>query len=167
MCVMATMLVTTVLTTAAGLMAQQEAAANSRRLANYQASVAEQQARAAQYEAENARKMAKYDAASLRREFLRAQGTQRSLLAAGGVSMGDGSAMDVLLDNAAQAGRERELRLYQGEMQAWRHERQADSLLGDAGASRIQAASSRVSGWTYVSAVSGAAGRAAGIIGGS
>ena len=131
------------------LIMQEEAAANQRRMANYQADMAETQARQARYEADNTRKLARYEAGSMRRDFLRAQGEQRSLLAAGGVSMADGSAMDVLLDNASEARRREELRLYQGEMDAWRTENQSRSLLADVGLNRMQASQSRVSGWTY------------------
>ncbi|UZP67384.1 hypothetical protein N1030_17580 [Desulfovibrio mangrovi] len=138
-----------VVSTGSAVIMQEEAAANQRRMARYQASMAEAQAKTASYEAANARKLAKYDAQNLRREFLRAQGSQRSLLAAGGVGMADGSSMDVLLDNASQARRQEELRLYQGEMDAWRAENQSRSLLADAGMAKMKASQSKVSGWTY------------------
>lgn len=148
------MLAMAVVSTTAGLAMKEDAEAGQRKAARYQARVAETKAQAARYEADNARKLAKYDANNMRREFLRSQGTQRSLLASSGVDMAGGSAMDVLLDNASQARRDQEYRLYQGDMDAWRYENQTQSMLMDAEESRMQAANSRVSGWAYAQGAS-------------
>lgn len=134
----------------AGMMEQEARAANAQRMAGYQASVAEAQARSAQYEATYARKMARYEAEQMRWDFLRSQGSQRSLLAVNGVDMADGSALDVLLENASEAAKEREMRLHKGEFAAWQSETQGASLLSGAQMSRMREEQSGISGWTYL-----------------
>ncbi len=144
------MIVGAALSTAASVAGNENAAASRKRMAQYQTDTTLARAQTAQYEAQNARVQARYDAAALRREFLQAQGTQRSLLAANGVDMAGGSALDVLLDNASEAAREREYRLYQGELEAWRYENQARSLLAQSGASDLLAGVSGSGAWSSV-----------------
>lgn len=79
----------------------------------------------AEYEADHARAMASIRAKEIVRGFRRQNGAMRAGMAVSGVVISDGSAVDALMDRAAEAGRAKELAEYQGEMQAWRHENDA------------------------------------------
>lgn len=79
------------------------------------------EAMVAGYEAEYARTMAAIKAKEIVRNFKREEGKMRVSMAASGVVITDGSAVDALMDRASEAGRAKEYAQFEGEMKAWRY----------------------------------------------
>lgn len=104
---------------------------NRRREVAFRADSYKNDAVIAQYEADHARAMAAIKAKEIVRSFKRQNGAMRASMAASGVVMSDGSAVDALMDRASEAGRAREMALHEGAMQAWRHENMSSQALAE------------------------------------
>lgn len=142
MCVLSTTamgvigLVSSIGSTVMGTMGAVQQAKAQNAKAEYNAQVSENNAQAAQAEADYARNQAWRNASEKRKETALLIGAQRAKMGASGALVDAGSFMDLSLSTAEQGELDAMALVQEGDMAAWRAERQRDNYLQGANMSR-------------------------------
>lgn len=107
--------------------------------AEYEASVARNNQKTAQWQAADAAERGNAAAADTRRKYAAMTGAQRAALAAGGLSLADGSANAMLNDTAYFGQVDEERTRYNGQREAWGYEVRASNFGSQAAAAQATA----------------------------
>jgi hypothetical protein len=122
--------------TGLSLLANTRDASNASLAGEYNAQVAEENARRQEMDADFIRRRTEFQIDAIRRNAGQLEGTQRAGYGASGVSVASGSAVDVLKDTAAQAALDVEIIHMQGEAQVAMAKQAASDLRGQADVER-------------------------------
>ena len=114
--------------------------------ANAAASVAEQNARLSEQKGMATMQKAGWEERRIRAGSKKLQGQQRSLLAASGVDVNTGSALDVQADTAYQAAEDVAMTHYNAELQKWGFDIEAANYKAQAASAKQQATSALIGG---------------------
>lgn len=117
--------------------AQAEAATRAQEADNaaldYQAQIALNNAQSAEWDAAHAKETAADEAAQHMDDVRRFLGTQRAAQSASGAVVDSGTFLDVTLDTVGQGKLDEMAILYEGDLEAWRHETTATNYRAEAG----------------------------------
>ncbi|MGC4080281.1 MAG: hypothetical protein QM702_25175 [Rubrivivax sp.] len=105
----------------------------------YEASVARNNQKTAQWQAADAEARGNAAAADTRRKYAAMAGAQRAALAAGGLSLADGSANAIMNDTAFFGAVDEERARYNGQREAWGYQVRASNFGSQAAASQAAA----------------------------
>jgi hypothetical protein len=139
-----------------GMYAQQQSA---NAMAEYQADVAERNAKVAEYEGQYALEASREKALQHRKRLNAFLGEQRAAQGASGVEVDSGSFLDVTLDTVEQGKMDELAILHEGDLAVWRSEVQADSYNAQADLARMNQSSPFLAGGTALMTGAGSLGR--------
>lgn len=104
-----------------------------------------QSAQISEYEGAYSREMSIAKSKNLSRNFLRQQGAFRTRMAISGVTMGEGSSLEVLMDQADEHSLQQGQIAYEGDMAGWRSDVQAQQYRARASFRQWQAEAAKPS----------------------
>ena len=125
---------------------QRQAAAAKAQEYEYQAKVDDNNRKVALWKAQDAKDRGAKEEASLRTKVAALKGRQKSALAASGVEIGDGSALDILADTAALGELDALTIRSNAEREAYENKVNASNLAANAGMKRMGATNSLIAG---------------------
>ena len=136
--------------------------------ADYNAQVMQNEASVAQTQADQSVQQAQSEQVKHDRQAALQMGHQRSLLAASGIDMSSGSALNQLVDNTGQFEIDRQNIGYQGQLNQWGYMNKANSLIGQSELEKAKGQSALTAGYMgAASSLIGGAGKVAGGLGSS